>query len=277
MQRLAIIVPYRDRADHLQWFMSHVRSYFARDKVDRAIPYQVLVVEQETGLPFNRGALLNIGFQLAEPRCDYVCFHDVDYLPVWADYSAPDAPTPLVWFGAEIRPIAPGRSQHAVKHDLNHYYSGAVLVPNAQFRQVDGYANTYWGWGFEDIDLKRRFDRAGIRLARRRGTFQPLDHDNSGFKLDGTPSPISTVNQSLFDDRWAIGAEQVADGLSTLDYLVMQRQSLPDPKPERGAEWMKITVRLNARPSAEQVAAVEAGRLALAGASGTRTKSGKRR
>ena len=93
-----------------------------------------------------------------------------------------DRPTPLVWYGAEIRPIAPGRSDQATKHNLDQYYSGALLIPAAQFRQVDGYSNTYWGWGFEDVDLKRRFDRAGIAVGRRRGTFRPLAHDHAGFK-----------------------------------------------------------------------------------------------
>ena len=263
MHRLTVIVPYRDRARHLSGFMPHLRAYFARDKIDRAIPYRVIIVEQDGQQPFNRGALLNAGFALAEPDSEYVCFHDIDYLPMWADYSTVDRPTPMVWYGAEFRPIALGRSEHAVKHDLDSYYSGALLVPTAQFRQVDGYANTYWGWGFEDVDLKQRFDRAAIALGRRRGTFQALDHDNVGFKLDGTPSAISQVNQRLFDQRWALGATAVADGLSTLDIQIMRRQSLPDPKPERHADWTMVTVRVKSEPSAEQTAAVAAGLAAL--------------
>jgi len=196
---------------------------------------------------------------LAEPDCDYVCFHDVDYLPIWSDYSMVDRPTPLVWHGAEYRPIAIGRSDHAVRHDLNSYYSGALLVSTTQFRQVDGYSNTYWGWGYEDVDLKRRFDNAGIAFGRRRGTFQPLDHDNVGFKLDGTPSPISRVNERLFEARWAPGAASTPDGLSTLDTQIMGRQSLPDPNPERHADWTKVTVRLKLQPSPEQAEAVALG------------------
>ena len=265
MPKLAIIVPYRNRAAHLEQFVPHVRAYFARDKVDRTIPYKVVIVEQDDAKPFNRGALLNIGFVLAEADCDYACFHDVDYLPIWADYSAVDRPTPMLWYGAEVRPIAPGRSDQGVRNNLEHYYSGAVLVPVAQFARVDGFANSYWGWGFEDVDLKHRFDRAGIALGRRKGTFRPLDHDNNGFKLDGTPAPISTANQRIFDQRWAAGADPVTDGLSTLDYQIMRRQSVPDPRPERAADWTRITVRLKSEPSAEQTAAVAAGQKAQQG------------
>ena len=59
MPKLAIIVPYRNRAAHLDAFIPHVRAYFARDKVDRVIDYRVYIVEQDGDLPFNRGALLD--------------------------------------------------------------------------------------------------------------------------------------------------------------------------------------------------------------------------
>ena len=119
MKRLAIIVPYRERRQHLDQFVPHMRAYFARDKLDKDIDYRVLIVEQEAGLPFNRGALKNAGFLLAEVRSDYCCFHDIDYLPIWADYSPVDRPTPIVWYGAEERPIAPGRTNLVAKHNLD--------------------------------------------------------------------------------------------------------------------------------------------------------------
>jgi hypothetical protein len=37
-KRLAIVVPYRDRADHLKSFVPYVTAYFQRDKLDRHIP-----------------------------------------------------------------------------------------------------------------------------------------------------------------------------------------------------------------------------------------------
>jgi hypothetical protein len=49
----------------------------------------------------------NVGFMLLRERIDYVCFHDVDYLPIWADYSLVDTPTMIVWYGFESRPLDP--------------------------------------------------------------------------------------------------------------------------------------------------------------------------
>src|SRR3974390_702950 len=125
MKRLNIVVPYRSREAHLQQFVPHLRAYFSRDKSDWAIPYSVLIIEQENGLPFNRGALNNIGFVLGRDRSDYTAFHDLDYLPIWADYSCPETLTPIVWYGAEARPIVPGRPE-VVKHDMSQFF-GAVL------------------------------------------------------------------------------------------------------------------------------------------------------
>ena len=87
-----------------------------------------------------------------------------------------------------------------VKHNLDLFFGGAVLVPNSIFRAVNGYSNDYWGWGFEDEDIKARFAVAGVPTGRRKGTFLPLVHDSEGLKLDATPSPIALVNQQLMQE-----------------------------------------------------------------------------
>jgi hypothetical protein len=256
MKRLTIIVPYRDRESHLRQFVPHVRAYFARDKADREIPYSVIVVEQEPGLPFNLGALRNIGFLLAGDS-DYVCFHDVDYLPMWADYSWCDVPTSIVWYGAEGRPIRPANPAAGRVHSarsLESFFGGVLLVPKDLLRQVNGFSNDYWGWGREDTDLKRRFAAANINTGRRKGTFMPLDHDHRGYRPGHVPTKGTVINRTLFDEKWASGKTQ--DGISTVDYEILRRRAIPDPpNPERAAAWEMVTVRLNMKPRADQMAA----------------------
>jgi hypothetical protein len=258
MSRLTILVPYRDRAAHLARFAGHVSSYFARDVLARSIDYRVLVVEQEAGLPFNKGALMNAGFSLMEAESDYICVHDVDYLPVWADYSCPDVPTPILWYGAEARPVAPGRSAAGVVHDMENVFGGVVLVPCAQYRQVDGMSNEYWGWGIEDGDFRARFFAAGITPGRRRGTYQALDHDSNGYFPDASPKPIGAVNQQIFERRWGAGGRAEQDGLSTLRFEVLERGAIDFINPEREAIWERVVVRLGHAPSAAQLAAANA-------------------
>jgi N-terminal domain of galactosyltransferase/N-terminal region of glycosyl transferase group 7 len=257
MKRLTIVVPYRARELHLKIFVPALRTYFARDKRDCEIPYRVLIIEQDNEFPFNRGALNNIGFMLGREASDYTCFHDIDYLPIWADYSWSDVPASILWYGAETRPIAPGRSNRMVRHNFDILFGGVVLVPNSIFAQVNGFANSYWGWGCEDADLKNRFVLAGIALNRRKGTFQPLDHDNEGFQLDGSPSAIGRVNRRIFENRWGTGINAFPeDGLQSIAYEILDRSDIPEgPVVERPASWEKVTVRLRMQPGQEQLEA----------------------
>jgi hypothetical protein len=248
MKRLNIVIPYRNRADHLNKFVPLVRAYFARDKLDREIPYRVLVIEQEHGLPFNRGALKNVGFVLGRNESAYTCFHDVDYLPVWADYSYPRIPTSIVWYGAN----------HTIDHTLETFFGAVVLIDNKQFSMVNGYSNSYWGWGYEDDDLRNRFGSAGIRIGRRKGTFQPLPHDNEGYRTNGDPTAISRVNGQIFMESWKSGSNARRDGLDSLVYEVLDRRSIPEgPEIERAAIWEMVTVRFNMQPLRSQIEATE--------------------
>jgi hypothetical protein len=248
VSRLNIVVPYRDRAAHLSRFIPHVSAYFARDKVDRHLEYRVIIVEQEPGMLFNKGTLMNAGFLHGADWSDYTCFHDVDYLPIWADYSPTDGLTGLVWYGAEERPIAPGRSTEMVAHNLDTFFGGALLAPNDQFRAVDGYSNGYWVWGYDDVEAPNRWKAAGLPTRRRKGTYQPLDHDHLGFLPNGKTTAIAEVNQRRCEARWAPGAIREPDGLSTTQFKILNRRKVPLPANERNALWEIMTVKILATP-----------------------------
>jgi hypothetical protein len=245
VKRLSIVVPYRAREQHFNQFVPHLCAYFARDKLDRNIPYRVLFVEQEPGLPFNRGALNNIGFALTRLESDYVCFHDVDYLPIWADYSWSDQPGPIVWHGVENRPIARDTSNVVLKIAAENFFGAVLLMPNAVFQEVNGFSNKYWGWGWEDLDLKKRLQAFGFETMHRKGTFKPLYHDNAGFQPDGRPSAVSIANRERFEQAWSTRQPFLDDGLSTLQCDVQPAREVQDlPDTERGATWEIVTVRL---------------------------------
>ncbi len=80
--KLAIIVPYRDREQQLKRFLSHMKDYI------KDIDYEIFIIEQADDKPFNRGKLLNAGYKYAlDKGCDYFVFHDVDMLPEDVDGS----------------------------------------------------------------------------------------------------------------------------------------------------------------------------------------------
>ncbi|WP_372398427.1 galactosyltransferase-related protein [Azospirillum sp. HJ39] len=251
--RLHIVVPYRDRESHLRQFVPWVSAYF--DRLIPRIEYRVTIVEQEAGLPFNRGALMNAGFLLGEGQSDHTCLHDIDYLPVDADYSWADCPTPILWYGAEQRPVAPGRSDRTVTTNLESSMGGVLLMPNTVMRQVDGYSNAFWGWGYEDFDFSLRIRARRIPTGRRKGRFQPLDHDNDGFTPDAAPSPISLVNRRVFQELWSGGKIPAGDGLSTLSFDVLDRRPCDGAAAGAQERWEIVHVRLNHAPRPDQAAA----------------------
>lgn len=206
-KRLAIIVPYRDRAEHLGKFIPHMISYFERDKLDRNIAYSIHFVEQMGDEKFNRGKLLNSGFEIAKDDADYFCFHDVDYLPVWADYSYCDRPTHIIWHGLLPRYQYPG------------FIGGVVLFNKQDFVKVNGFSNDYWGWGEEDEELRERCFLVGLSVDRRDGTFTRLDHENAGFKPDGSrPAEGDTNKKKRLERAKRLGELYMQDGLNTLEY-----------------------------------------------------------
>ena len=144
--KLGVIVPYRKRPGHLRKFRQSIESYL-KDQ-----DYELIVVEQNDDLPFNRGKLLNIGFQHAiRKQCDYVVFHDIDMLPIDVDYSYSDVPIHLAT-----------NFTNSKREIFKTYFGGITMFPIDLFKKVNGYSNEYWGWGFEDDDLLMRLTEQHI-------------------------------------------------------------------------------------------------------------------
>jgi len=232
-KRLKIVVPYRDRAAHLREFLPHIRDYLN----DEGLAYSIVIAEQEDGLPFNRGAIKNVGF-LAGESSDYTCFHDVDYLPLSVDYGWTNEPACLVLSGTQNLAVKVDDPSQPIHLDMSNFFGGAVLIPDDLYRQVDGYANGYWGWGYEDSDLLDRFAAAGIACIRRPGSFIPLPHDSHGYEADGSLNRDAAINRLRYRTAWRDGQPVEADGLSTLKYEVLSREALNEGDGEH------ITVRL---------------------------------
>jgi hypothetical protein len=189
-----------------------------------------LIAEQSQGLPFNRGLLKNVGFRELAPLVDAVCFHDVDLLPVWADYRPSNQPAMLISEGLSFTPEM-----------IRKLFGGVVLMETSQFAQANGFSNRYWGWGFEDVDLRERLLRGGCVIAHRNGRFTRLPHVDEGSLGNGRPSADHVKNRANYVDLWfrKIGSGHIRkrqadefwlrDGLSSLSVEVtQQRQRFDD-------------------------------------------------
>ena len=171
-ERLAIIVPYRNREEHLSRFVPHINKFLS----DKDIDFKIFIVEQGNDKSFNRGWLLNVGYTISkEQGFDYFCFHDVDMLPEdnTCDYSWVDKPTH----------IAARLSKFNYRLVYPEYFSGVTLFNKEHFEWINGYSNKYWGWGFEDDDLLYRCRKGGI----------PLQEEWTGSSKDKSPRYINSM------------------------------------------------------------------------------------
>lgn len=139
--RLTVVIPYRDRQQQLEINVPRLKQFLDSKQINN----QIVVVEQAPGKKFNRGKLLNIGAALTEEHSDYYCFHDIDMMPIKANYQFGSQPLRLI-----TKLVTTHRNLETF---LGIYFSGVITVNKAQFQQANGFSNNYWGWGKEDDDF----------------------------------------------------------------------------------------------------------------------------
>lgn len=154
--RVAIIVPYRDREQHLPIFLKNLHPFLMKQQIE----YGVYIVEQAAGSQFNRASLMNVGFveALKQKPWDCMVFHDVDLLPMDDRnlYTCPDQP----------RHMSVAVDTFGFKLPYTTIFGGVSAMTVKQFRTVNGFSNSFWGWGGEDDDMSNRLKHVGFHIAR---------------------------------------------------------------------------------------------------------------
>jgi len=157
--KAGIVIPYRDREYHLKIFIPKIVEILKHQNLD----YKIYVIEQEEGRAFNRGKLLNIGtiFSIID-GCDYLVYHDVDTIPVSNDifYDYP---------GEKIN--------HIFGYTMS--VGGVTSLSVSIIERINGYYNNFWGWGFEDMDLKFKLEMCGLCIDEAEGIFSDMDIDKN--------------------------------------------------------------------------------------------------
>ncbi|KAK8775831.1 hypothetical protein V5799_030829 [Amblyomma americanum] len=196
--RVAILIPYRDRAQHLKVFIYNIHRVLARQQID----YGVFVIEQGDNEQFNRAKLLNVGYLEATALYDYQCvvFHDIDLVP--ADdrniYTCPQQPRHM-----SVRID----QRSGVPYVL--MFGGVSALSKEHMLLVNGYSNLYWGWGGEDDDISFRLKNFNLTILRRPAEiarYTSLGHVKS------KPSPHRHRILAKWKDRYK------KDGLNSVKY-----------------------------------------------------------
>jgi beta-1,4-galactosyltransferase 1 len=197
--KLSIIIPYRDREEHLKVFLEESNGKINVEN------YDIIVVSQNHEKLFNRGKLLNVGFEYAKNESDYFCFHDIDMIPINVDYSYPEKPYHL--------------AVNMPQGDYDDYYGGVNLFNKEDFLKINGFSNEFWGWGHEDDDLLNRIKSIGYSIFRREGQFKSLPHIRTTLNHDNYQNNFVRCKNNY---------DFISDGLSTLEYEINSVEKIAD-------------------------------------------------
>ena len=209
--KIAIIIPFRDlekeqkRTKQLETLVKFFEKYLKDSK------YKIFLVEQsKDGRKFNRGQLLNIGFEHAEKEgYKNFIFHDVDLLP------SPE----LKEYYINIPKDKPFHIAAVWdRYGQNKKYFGGIVAFNKEmFERINGYPNDFWGWGGEDDELYKRTKKFYDILKVKKGSINDLEELTLDEKLEYLKKndlKFMLKNEALakHESTWK------RNGLNTLNY-----------------------------------------------------------
>jgi len=139
MKQILIVVPFRDRHEHLKDFLNHTPKYF----IDKKIEYDILIAELDNVGDWNHGLCCNslINFNVEE-KYEYIYIHDVDVCPLNGDWKFP--------------------KEKEIYFNLGDH--GSCVMKYESYLNSGGFSNNFWGWGYMDDCLYRRLILTGHEM-----------------------------------------------------------------------------------------------------------------
>lgn len=210
LQKVAIIIPFRNRDEHLKYWLYYLHPILQRQQLD----YGVYVINQDGTEIFNRAKLLNVGYAEALKEYDYDCFvfSDVDLIPMddrntYRCFSQP-------------RHLSVSMDKFGFRLPYNQYFGGVSSMSKEQFLKINGFPNNYWGWGGEDDDIFNRLNFKGMSISRPSGETGKCRMIRHQRDKQNEPNP------QRFDRLAHTRDTMHKDGISSLSYQVVKVDKL---------------------------------------------------
>lgn len=139
MYQNIILIPYRNRVKHLNYFIQNTIPL-----IEKYMPNTLIVIiEQDEEKLFNRGCILNIGFKEYQDQTKYFITHDVDINPT--------KDCIIKYYNKEINNIISG-----ILISPCITLGGIIKISSDNIFKINGFPNNIWGWGSEDKALENR-------------------------------------------------------------------------------------------------------------------------
>ena len=240
---VVVVVPYRDRESHSKIFLEKFTTYAeGRAKLDEhPIDYHIVFSEQFDDFQFNRGLLFNAAFIEFEAKRNVTnsCLvnQDVDAIPydpveLWNC----DPPT---HYSVNVD----GRfDENNVMWQTN---TGISLgMKGASWRQINGYANNYFGWGDEDNEIFDRMKANGFtngdlpwRPSGEKGHFYSLNDATLRDRIIDFARTSSYQATSNGEPLWK------TNGITSTKYFKAFSRPVEQIRDNMYVHWLAISVR----------------------------------
>ncbi len=217
----SIIIPYRDRKNHIELLMPVLHERFAGKE------YEVIVAEQDDNNKFRLSSLYNIGFQYS--KGETIVFHDVDYVPSEdVKYelinNSPTYPVRRVLFlDEDNKPKRLKDIPDGYKHfyqDVGNHWGGVFMLSRAHMEAINGFNPLYIGWGKEEEETRLRLANKNLQCFRHeQGLFYALDHTDNCPPMD---DPDFINNHKLLNeynkDKPQVGFKELKAEVKTFNF-----------------------------------------------------------
>ena len=206
------IVPYRDRKEHLKYFID---NFWPLVEKNVKSPY-LLIVEQIDGKLFNRGKLINVGAHFIKDQGEYIISHDVDTFPAKLSQFS--------YYNETKQDVCGICSPHQLS-------LGTICkIKMEKFFEINGFPNNIWGWGIEDRALfyRSKIFNLDIKFLSQRHDFKSLYHKSNIETYSGEKAKISDLENTVFNEY---SKEKQLEhifksGLNNLSYEVVEENNV---------------------------------------------------
>ncbi|XP_068438121.1 beta-1,4-galactosyltransferase 1-like [Clinocottus analis] len=205
-QKVAIIIAFRNRHQHLIHWLHYLHPILIRQQLD----YTVYIINQDGEGVFNRAKLMNVGYVEAMKEYDYDCFvfSDIDLVPMDDRnlYRCFDNP----------RHLAVAMDKFNFHLPYSTFFGGVSSLSKSQYLKINGFPNTFWGWGGEDDDIYNRIIFRGMSISRPNlgmGKYRMIKHKRD---LHNEANPKN--NGKLRQTKQTMDT----DGINSLTYTVKE-------------------------------------------------------
>jgi hypothetical protein len=206
-----IIIPYRAREKHLEYFINNTVPLLKKHMPNS----KVIIIEQDwNNKLFNRGCLLNIGVKEYENKTIHCITNDVDINPF--------EETILKYY---VNPI-PDNSIKGIYTSVCDTLGGIIKFRSKTFFDINGFPNNIWGWGEEDKALQNRAEFKKVNITKNILNNDP-NQNNYLLRFNDVNDRIPYRGKSYYNVK-SNENELQKSGLNNLQYKILEKININD-------------------------------------------------